>query len=166
MTTADEDLGISPRSPVGQALLQEIRKHPGMSLSELRVRFDLGWGNLYHHINQLERRDVIRLELVGRRRLAYPAHDPHRFKPAQDSLLRGRTARVVAEAVARTPGAGVLEISEATGVTPRAVYYHVRRLCQAGLVERASRGRYAGLRPSQSLVRLLHRESQQSSNVA
>lgn len=143
---------LASRSAVRTRILGTIQAQPGMTLSDLVTLLGLGWGSVYLHLQALEKEGAVTVQHAGRRRILF-AGDAH--SPPEAALLRGRSARVVAEAVLERPGVDVLGICDATGLSPRAVYYHVRRLAMAGLVESQARTRHAALQPTEGLRGLL-----------
>jgi DNA-binding transcriptional ArsR family regulator len=105
----------------------------------------------------MEDAGLLHTRAAGRRRLAYPgpaAESPPALDRAR-AMLAGPTTRRVAEGVLARPGIGIEELLETLGESPRAVYYHVKRLVDAGLVLRDPRVRYASLSPGPLLQALL-----------
>lgn len=143
-------------SPLRQQILAIVRAQPGIPIGELMGRLGIGWGTVYHHIAKLTRQGLIRTHASGRRRLIFPA--PYAIEPQEApgfAIVRGATAQRIARSILAKPGQSVGEICQDVAESPRVVYYHVKRLLEAGLVESSSRTRHHDLRPSVRLGELL-----------
>lgn len=142
-------------APLRQEILQRAKARPGMPLTELRAQLGVGWGALYHHLRKLSAAGLIEVHTVGRLNLLY-LKGAHQSQQAQAlALLRGTTAHRIAEAVIAQPGCSVRDLVERTGDSPRAVYYHVKRLVDAGLLTSPSRFRHVDLQPGRDLPAVL-----------
>ena len=139
-------------APVRRQILDLVARQPGLPVGELQALLGVGWGTLHHHLRKLEDADLIHTSLVGRRRLVHLGRDdPH----AGLAILRGRTARRIAETIASHPAISITDVARLTGGSPRAVYYHVKRLVEAGLVATEGQTRYARLAPTPLLPPML-----------
>ncbi|HVM44621.1 MAG TPA: hypothetical protein VM582_01700 [Candidatus Thermoplasmatota archaeon] len=148
--------GAAPRSGVRHRIVEVVEARPGIPLAELLKEVPIGWGTLYHHIVKLTEGGQLRAVSAGRRRLLFPCHvaaDPARERAR--ALLRGDTVATIARAVARRAPTSVRDLVVELEESPRVVYYHVRKLVSAGLVQSTSITRYYGLRPSPLLLALL-----------
>lgn len=137
--------GLVASSPTRQRILSEVARHPGISVSALKETLGLNWGPLYHHLGKLRAARLLDARQVGRLRLLYPGS---RTKAGLEhhALLRGQSARRLALAIRASPGMEAGALSAALGVSPRAVYHHLKRLHGAGLIESPTSGRYKALR--------------------
>lgn len=142
-------------SPARQSILDWVRRQPGIPLGELRLKVDLSWGALYHHFHKLEEAGLVEVKTVGRLNLVYLQGAEEQRDGAKASLLRGVTARRIAEEILRQPGRSVPDLVTATGESPRVVYYHVKRLAEAGLIVSPSRFRHVELSPAPHLSRFM-----------
>ena len=143
-------------SPSRRAILDAVRASPGLSMSSLKRQTGYSWGLLYHHTHLLQRSGHVATQLVGRRRVLFPAEAPVAdARLAAHVLLEGETLRAVARTIAGHPGSSMAEVIRASSVSPRAAYYHVRRLLDMGLVVSESRVRYMRLRATRLLDELL-----------
>lgn len=143
-------------SPLRQQIVDMVRARPGVSVGDIMDELQVGWGTLYHHLTKLSRSRIIQTSVVGRRRLVYPVSPD--LDPTVDkhmAMLRGKTARRVAEAVLAQPNIGISELTVMLEESPRVVYYHVKRLLDAGLLVSDSKTRHTGLAPSPQLANLL-----------
>lgn len=143
-------------APVRRQVLDVVARHPGLPVGELQAMVGVGWGTLHHHLKKLEEAGLVRTVSVGRRRIVHlagaGAHEGF-------ALLRGRTARTVARAIVQNPGIGIADLARLSGGSPRAVYYHVKRLAEAGLVTSGGNTRYAHLSAAEPLPRILREAS-------
>lgn len=146
-------------SRLRQEILTIVNDSPGIRLTELMERMSVGWGTLYHHLGKLREAGLIQTQVAGRRRLVYPIHRAAAFDSSAQSLLCGRTARLVALSIQRAPHRSLIEICDELGLSPRSTYYHVRRLLDAGLITSGSTTRHFDLCATPALTRLLEGES-------
>lgn len=143
-------------APVRRNVLDVVARHPGLPVGELQTLVGVGWGTLHHHLKKLEEAGLVRTHSVGRRRIVHLAGEGAHEGFA---LLRGRTARNVARAIVDNPGIGIVDLARVSGGSPRAVYYHVKRLVEAGLVTNGGNTRYAHLSAMEPLPRILRAAS-------
>ncbi len=137
-----------------------VRAAPGLLVGELQQRAQIGWGTLCHHLPRLVEAGRIRVVRVGRRRLVYPIEARGAAEAScADAILRGKTARRIAEAIHARPGSSVSGVAFEAGESERATYYHVRRLIQVGLVTSGSATRLKDLRPAPGLAARLEAEA-------
>lgn len=146
-------------SPTRRLIYDLIEATPGIPVCTLMDRVELGWGTLYHHLHKMERAGLIHTAVSGRRRLVFPGPVPSEPYVSSDAfaLVRGRTARRVAEALVASPGASVSKIAERAGESPRATYYHLKRFLDAGLATSSSKTRHTGLAATPPLLLALRR---------
>lgn len=144
------------QSALRRQIVELVRENPGIPIGELMKRLPVGWGTLYHHLIKLERSGLLRAAVSGRRRLLYPGDaGPLGNDPDARSILRGRTAQRLARAIVANPGRSVAEIVDEMAESPRVIYYHVKRMLDAGLVSSSSETRYCSLTPTPRLVSML-----------
>ena len=142
-------------------ILDLVRKSPGLPVGELVRRLDLGSGTIHYHLERLADQRLIRTVVAGRRRLVFPVDRDADARDAKAlSLVRGKTSRVIAEAILAQPTCSILDVVAATGESPRAVYYHVKLLKTAGLVLSASSKRYRALKAAPHLASILARSQE------
>lgn len=153
---APKRLDTSPDT--SHRILAVVREHPGLPVGEIVRRVELGSGTVYYHLNRLARQKLIRRVAAGRRRLVFALDDDSEAREAKAlSLVRGRTARVIAETILQRPTSSILDLVAATGESQRAVYYHVRQLKEAGLILTASAKRYRNVKAAPQLASILAR---------
>lgn len=143
-------------SPLRHQIVEMVKQRPGVSVGDIMDELQVGWGTLYHHLTKLSRSRIIQTSVVGRRRLVYPVvpdQDPTVDKHM--AMLRGKTARRVAEGVLAQPHITIQELTVLLDESPRVVYYHVKRLLDAQLILSDSKTRHTGLHPSPQLANLL-----------
>lgn len=137
-------------------MLAAVEREPGISLTELCRRADIGWGTLYHHVAGLREAGQLRTHVVGRRHVVYPTQDaPAEGDAAAEAMLRGETAGALARALSTGAAFDIVALAGAVDRSPRVVYYHVRRMMEAGLVRSSSRLRYRGLHATPALHKAL-----------
>lgn len=127
---------------------------PGLTVGELLLALDVGWGTLHHHVSKLEQSGLLHTVQQGRRRLVFPGGAPVDGGKAR-AVLGGAASRRVAKAVARDPGLPMADLLKRVEDSPRAVYYHVKRLIEAGLLVSESPTRYTRLFPAPALAETL-----------
>ena len=138
------------------AMLQIVRASPGLPLSALRERAKIGWGSTYHRVDLLRSLGLVRMEKDGRRQRLFPtAADPGALLAAAAGATlsgpRHGTARRIAAAILAQPGIGGERLARGLDIPRRSVYYNLRRLVAAGLVERCGPAGRCTLQPTDRL---------------
>lgn len=147
-------------------ILALVRKSPGLPVGEIVRRLALGSGTIHYHIERLVDQKSIRTVQAGRRRLVFPLDHAGDARDAKAlSLVRGRTSRLVAEAILKKPACSIVDIVRMTQESPRAVYYHVKLLKTAGLVLSASSKRYRSLKAAPHLGSILQRSQEDADKL-
>lgn len=138
-------------------ILRIVEAAPGLPIGEIIQRAGLGAGTVYYHLHRLEERGLIKTAAAGRRRLVFPAvmSESRDRDSVALSILRGRTCYAVAAAILDGRSVSILDVILQLRQSPRVIYYHVKRLREAGLVKSSSSTRYRNLSPSHDLPRLL-----------
>lgn len=144
------------RSPSRGRLLRVVGERPGIAINELRRVARLPWGTFSYHFDKLRRAGLVEIRASGQRKLVFLPHECDE-EIVVVAPLRNPTARLIADAIRAHPGIGIPDLLRVTRASPRALYYHVRQLRQAGLVLSASRTRHVELRASAALVTALAR---------
>lgn len=143
-------------SALRRQIVDIVRENPGLAIGDLLARLPVGWGTVYHHLSKLERCGIVRGVTSGRRRLLYLVeHGATGPDPEQRSLIAGRTAREIATIIASGSGMSIEQVVEASSASPRVVYYHLKRLLEAGLIQSDSATRYRGLVATSRLKEML-----------
>lgn len=138
--------------PTRAQILRLVAENPGIPVSRLRHRIPLGWGTLYHHVWKLcEARELVTV-VLGRRRLLYLPGAATEEATRARNILEGKTANAIARIVLQSPRLSFKELVRLSGGSERSVYYHLKRLLDAGLVVSTSRTRYYGLVASPMLA--------------
>ena len=141
-------------SPERLRILQIVYERPGVSVTELAQRLEMTWGQLNYHLTRLASAGLLHTVKAGRHRLVFPEKEPAET-PEDRALLLERTARALALLIVDNPQVTVTDLVRLSGETPRVVYYHVKRLLDAGLVTSSSGIHHRGLAASARLVHLL-----------
>lgn len=102
----------------------------GAHVARIARQSRLSWTGTAHHLRELEAAAFVASRVIGRRRVFFlpTGEDANAL-----AILGGRTCELVARAILASPGKTVRELSRATLLSRRAVYYHALRLREAGL---------------------------------
>ncbi len=136
-------------------IYEAVRKNPGIHLRELQRLTGLAMGQLEYHLDLLERVGLVRSRKQGRYRRYFPADSED--DPNLVGIVRSRVGRAILEYLLGVPRANHEEIAEAVGVSPSTLTWHMKRLADAGIVERRKAGRhtYYALKDRDRTFRLL-----------
>lgn len=132
-------------SPVRRRLLEIIAQRPGLSVSELARGAGIFWTSAALHVEHLHKAGLVRTFRVGRLRVVVSTDFPQGESSDHSGILAEPACLRVATAIARSPEARVWELSALTGMSDRAIYHHLKRLVEAGLISTRKRGGYHGL---------------------
>lgn len=123
--------------PHGEAkrlrILDRVHEAPGIHKSALRRELGLGWGTLNHHLNILESRHEIEIELGAREARVFPVDLPTHYKK-WFGLLRDPTNADIVDTLTTDPLA-MPDIATALKLSKRTTRNHLSDLCKAGLIE-------------------------------
>lgn len=145
-----------------ERILALARASPGLPATEIMKRLGLVGSTIHYHLERMEAAGLVRTMRAGRRRLVYAADETPAAPDAQAlSLLRGRTACRIARAILDNPGGSIVDLVETLDESPRAVYYHLKQLREAGLIRSDAERRYRGLTACDGLDALLRRIGQE-----
>lgn len=143
------------QSPMRRRILALVRDRPGISVSEVARALDTLWTTAAFHVERLESARLVASARIGRRRVLFPAERIAWDMLEARGLLAEAPCRAVARAIAERPRVGITDLCSATGLSERAVYHHVKRLVDAGLVRPAFARSYGALEPTASLAQAL-----------
>lgn len=143
------------QSPARARILLAVHERPGISIGALSKRLSMNVVTLHYHVERLREGGYVRAERAGRRRLVFSASAPAYASPEERAMLLERTARRIALAVVHRRYRSVLELVEDLGESPRVVYYHLKRLREAGLVTGPDGAHGHGIGPTAKLLALL-----------
>lgn len=147
-----------PKEPqIVTQLRRRVHSHPGLPLSDHLSALGTSWSVIYAALKHLQEHDQVRTIKEGRFRILLPPGKAKREEPRHLILLQGPTARQLAEIIAENPGHHTPDtIVYETGHAHRVVYYHLRRLLEAGLIKSAKTTRFVELAPTPALLRVLN----------
>lgn len=138
-------------------MMSVIEACPGITVRVLQARLSYQWSSFYLHLRRLEAAGLVRVEADsedGRVRRIFPAGVETTPRPARPLVLKG-VALDLARLVVARPGLDFAEVVAAMQEPPRSVHYHLRRLCDGGLVLSSSETRYRDLQATPTLEHLL-----------
>lgn len=142
-------------SPIRQRIYLAVRASPGIPMRELARALSMPWSLLHYHVGIMERAGTLTSTPVGKRRLlSLPGSSvPTDLEAA--ALLREPTAHLLAVHIAQASSRDIGTLIEATGVSPRVAYHHVKRFVEHGLVATDSPSRYERIEATPKLYDLL-----------
>ena len=132
-------------SPQRLSLLRLVLASPGISLRDASRRLQMNWASVKYHAMRLESAGLIHSRTVGRHRICYPSNGTDDEIVEARGILSEGTARRIAAFIVEHPGTRISDVIRGTGESQRVVYYHLKRLVEAGLVSMGERARYRGL---------------------
>lgn len=118
-------------------IYEHIISNPGDYFRSIQRAMDLEVGVLSHHINVLEKEQMIVSEQDGNNRKFYAAG----VKKGDDKIRLSRIQENILKTIQEDPGMTQIQIAREIGVSRKVVFYHVKFLRDAGMVneERVSR---------------------------
>jgi predicted transcriptional regulator len=125
-----------PESETRQRFRRLIAEEPGIHFGQIVRRMHVSNGTAVHHLETLLRRKQVRAERRAGYRCFFPVGQETTDLAAILALKAGG-ARRIAEALRHGPRRAA-QISEATGLSPSTVSYHLGKMSEAGVVETIS----------------------------
>ncbi len=128
-----------------------IRADPGVTAPQLQALTGAGWSTVVYHLGLLERKKIVSSLLDGRHKRFFPVESVNWSDRTRFVALKNARTRELYDAILGEPGVGFRELSHRVGISRPALYWHVDRLTNAGLVgedrEGAKRRFYANQVP-------------------
>ena len=150
-------------APQRQTMLRLVQACPGLTVRALQARLSYQWSSFYLHLRRLVDAGHIRVETDpqdARIRRIFPVTEGVASMPAppRPPVLKGLSLELARLVVAQ-PGLDFPELTALLGTPSRNVHYHLKRLCELGLVTSGSTTRYRDLRPTPALLRAIEAAS-------
>lgn len=117
---------------------ERVRSEPGISTNKLAEGFPFGWSTLTYHLRVLERNGAIVSLRDGRHRRFFDRQSG-KFSNGRKYIvaaLKNEATLAIARKILASPGITQKELSECFDLAPSSVYWHSRRLTNAGLLEK------------------------------
>jgi DNA-binding transcriptional ArsR family regulator len=124
----------------GRELVYELVKaEPGISTNRLAARVEFGWSTLTYHLRVLERNEAIVSVRDGRYKRFFDRRSGRYANGRKNlvSVLKNDATLDIAKFILEHPGVSQKEVGEAFSLAPSSVHWHVTRLSEADLVNRA-----------------------------
>lgn len=147
---ARETTDLAPR----RRLLRLIHDEPGITSRHAASRLGMPLTLLHYHAARLAATQEILRIRAGRHIRLFPMEWTYHVLAEDLALIQEETALRIVRTICESPGLRIADLIERTGYSQRVVYFHVKRLRDAGLVLAAS-GQHLGLRPDPRLFTLL-----------
>jgi DNA-binding transcriptional ArsR family regulator len=116
---------------------QYIKQNPGLHLRELARALNLTFFNLNYHIRYLEKLDMIKIKKDDFYTRVYP-RDSFGFEEKKImDFIRRKTPRHIIMCIVAYPAITQNEIAEHLEKHPTTIEYHLKKLIELGVVEKA-----------------------------
>lgn len=135
--SADDGLSLPSR----KELFEYVEANPGIHFSQLKRDLDMETGLLQHHLRELEQYGVLESEEHQGKRRVFVARELDTEERSILAVLRYETTRRILLYLLEEGPARNSEITEAVGVTPATVSWHLSNLVEKDVVEEVTEGR-------------------------
>ncbi|MFW3145620.1 MAG: VIT domain-containing protein [Thermoplasmatota archaeon] len=112
-------------------IYQHIKDNPATHFRGIQRAVDLEVGVLSHHLNVLEKEQLIVSEQDGNNRLFWCAGE----KDKDDKVRLSRIQENILKSIEKEPGITQSQIAKRVGVSRKVVFYHVKFLRNSGVVK-------------------------------
>lgn len=137
-TPRDDALFLDTR----QRIFNLIEQNPGLHFREIQRRTNLAVGSLQYHLDYLVKKNLIKIEKRGKFTRYYTVGGVQLGESqATMSLLRQESLRKIAIFLLTKKRANNTKISEALGLSPSTISWHLEKLTTAGIIEKKRKGR-------------------------
>ena len=116
-----------------QAIYDLVTAEPGLPLGDIADELELSRSTARHHLNKLEEAGLIRHTMEGRCRIHFASG--YGEEAVSHHLLRDATRARIAELL-EARSLSLLELASVLEANPSAVAFHLKRMREAGLIER------------------------------
>jgi len=127
-------------SPTRKRIYQFILKYPGLHKRELSRRLNIPKTTLNHHLDYLEKREVIVTTTQGGYARLYAAKKIGNLEKKFIHLLRQDTPRNIIIYIGVMAGASQAELSRELGLSSKTIGKHLKMLVDVGVIEPAPVG--------------------------
>ncbi len=146
--------------PLRAQVFQVIQANPGIHASELARRIAVGWGTIVHHLDKLEKGELVAIRKVNNQKCFFELGGKvSRVDMAIAGAVRGDSANQIASFVQAHPMTSQKAMASELGISPALASFHVKKLVGLGVLEKARRGKQTLLTTTESLRRVLAGES-------
>lgn len=121
-------------NPTRERIYEAIVAEPGLNLSRIVDRLDIGWGTAAYHVQILKRQTRVRELRFLNRVCFFPSENPDEAKQLQTVLLRQPNYREVMDVVEAQPGLSQREVAGRTGHARQYISRLVAKMERAGLL--------------------------------
>ncbi len=123
-------------------IYETLRESPGAHFSHLQRLLGMATGTLQYHLKVLEDRNLIEVDREGRYTRYFVSLEVEQRDRQLLGLLRQETARRVMLHLLEQGLSRLTDVSDALGLAPSTVSFHLGNLEEAGVVEKPERGKY------------------------
>jgi DNA-binding MarR family transcriptional regulator len=146
--------------PLRSQIFQVIQTNPGIHASGLARQVGVGWGTITHHLEKLEKGDLVATRKVNNQKCFFEnGGKVSRQDMAVLGAVKGDTAGDIASFVSTHPMTSQKAMAESLGLSPALVSFHVKKLANLGVLEKVRHGKETLLTTSDALRRVIAAES-------
>ncbi len=124
--------------PGRQQVYDAVRAHPGISMVELAELVGFGGSTLNYHLRVLERNELL-ISIKDGRYVRFFDQQSGLYANGRKQVvaaLRNKTTSAIAKHIVEHPGVPQCDVAQEFGIAASTVNWHVKRLTDAGLVEK------------------------------
>ncbi|MEK6984823.1 MAG: helix-turn-helix domain-containing protein [Candidatus Thermoplasmatota archaeon] len=148
------------KHPMRARVFSTIQANPGIHASELARRLDVGWGTIVHHLEKLQKGELVAIRKVNNQKCFFEMGGKvSRVDMAIAGAVRSDSASHIAAFVQSHPMTSQKALAGALNISPALASFHVKKLVHLGVLEKARRGKETLLSTTESLRRVLAGES-------
>lgn len=143
------------RHPIRQAIVEQLRRTPGLNKHQLQGKLDLLPNRLRFHLKRLREAGIVatRSGPQGNEVLCFLEEQEELWRDDDLQIMFGRrSTRDVGLYLAENPGASTVEFADALNLAPVTVRHHLRTLERHEMVRRLNVGRSVEYHPTQLLT--------------
>ncbi len=146
--------------PMRAQIFQVIQSNPGVHASALSRQVGAGWGTITHHLDKLERGQLVTTRRVNNQKCYF--EDGGKVS-SQDmavaSAVRGDSAGQITTFVTSHPMTSQKAMAEQLGMSAALASFHVKKLVGVGVLEKIRRGKETLLTTTQAVRRVMAQPS-------
>ena len=137
MDAMEEALTLDARKKI----YKTIEKSPGLHFREIQRRTGLAIGSLQYHLEQLEKKHLVRSQKEKKFIRYYAVRQQLSADTNIISLLRQDSVRKIILVLLENKAVNNQKLSNAINLSPSTTSWHIEKLISAGLIEKRKRGR-------------------------
>ncbi len=117
-----------------------LHENPGINLTKIHREMDLGYGTIVHHLNILEKKNLITSKKEMGLKTFYPKKLKNHKVNGKNGFLLSPSQEKIYDFLKERKSASRKNVQDALNMNPKTLGYHLHKLKEAGFIEQIGNG--------------------------